>query len=505
MQRLRGIDSMFVSLESSTNLLHVGAIAVLDPSTAPAGGPPPVEALRAVLAARLDRLPSLRRRLAPVPGGLQHPRWVGAVPDLGLHVRHRAIPRPGGEHELAAYAADVLGTPLDRSRPLWQLDVLEGLQDGMVAVVAKIHHSVGDAAAGSVVTRELLDWEPLAPPSAPTSMPVDVAEPDPGPLALLGEAFLETTRLAVPVCRLVLRTVGALTGGIPGRLVPRPPGTGGHRTPRTSLGGRMSLDRVAAVTRVDRADVERVRRLAGVGTGDVVLALTGTALRTHLTERGELPGEPLVAFVPAAPAMGDDDGHGRASAGRLPGMLVPLATTVADPAVRLVAVAEAARRARELRGALPTTLLDDLAELTVPAVLQPAARMARVVGLPVRRPPFNVMVASLPGPRVPVYCAGSEVVAYHPFGPVVDGAGLSVTAVSYRDQVGFGLLGCREAVPDIDTLAARIPEALRELTKALTGGSRRRWPEARRVGTQAAGEATRRSTSATLVVPRPGR
>lgn len=474
MQRLRGIDSLFVSLESPTNLLHVGAVAVLDPSTAPPGAPPPADALRATVARRLDRLPSLRRRLVAVPGGLGHPRWVEAAPDLDLHVRLRAVPQPGGEREVAAYAADMLSQPLDRSRPLWQIDVVEGLEGGMVAAVAKIHQSTGEATAGGFVTRELFDLSPLPAPAAGAVAVAVEPEPQPDPLTLLGQALLETGRLVVPVARLAGALAGALVPGWPARLVPRPASPAPRRSPRTLLAGPVSPDRVAAVTRVDRADVERVRQLAGVGTPDVVLALTASALRTYLQDRGDLPRDPLVAFVPAAPAVDDEPGGARPR-GRLPGVLVPLATDVGDPALRLVAVAESARRGREQRGAVPDTLLADLAELTAPAVLEPAARMVRLAGLPQRRPPFNVVVASLPGPRVPVWCAGSEVVAYYPFGPVVDGAGLSVTAVTYREQVGFGLLGCRDAVPDIQALADRIPEAMRELSKALVGGNRRRW------------------------------
>lgn len=476
MRPLTGIDSLFVSLESKTNLFHVGAVSVLDPSTAPPDAPPPFEALRTVVENRLDRIPPFQKRLVQVPGGLDHPRWVQHQPDLSRHLHRGALPPPGGERELAQYAADTLARPLDRTRPLWEIHVVEGLEDGLVAGVAKLHHSIVDGVAGTEVTAALMDLEPVVPtPEGPHPIP---GEPTPRALSLLRDAAVAAGRRVVPAARLlgrlaataaVVRSRNRLTE------VNAPPGM--FDGPRTPLSARIGTDRVVGLASVDRADVDAVRQATKVTVNDVVLALTASALRLYLSERGELPDEPLAGFVPVSVRAGADgleDG-----VNRLSGMLVSLATDVADPLTRLMLVAESSRNAKEQHRVLGETLFSDMASLAVPALLGPGGSLFRSLGLSSRFPPFSVVVSSFPGPEFPLYCAGAEMVAYHPFGPVIDGAAVNVTAMSYRDQIGFGLLGCRDAVPDVDALAHHIPEAMTELTKALGAAGHRTGPAPR--------------------------
>src|SRR3954471_4089896 len=166
MHRSGGLDSAFLSLESRTNLFHVGAVTVLDPSTAPAGTPDHHEALCRVVEERLHLLGPFRRRLAEVPLGLDHPRWVeDSDIDVGYHLRRGHLPRPGGAGELAAYVADVLSRPLDGTRPLWEMHVVEGLDGGLVAGVTKIHHSVIDGVGGVELTANLMDLTPQPAPA----------------------------------------------------------------------------------------------------------------------------------------------------------------------------------------------------------------------------------------------------------------------------------------------------------------------------------------------------
>jgi diacylglycerol O-acyltransferase len=471
MRPLTGIDSLFVSLESRTNLMHVGAVSVLDPSTAPPDSPPPYEALRMVVENRLDRLPPFRKRLVEVPGGLDHARWVQCEPDLGRHVRRGALPSPGGERELAQYASDVLARPMDRARPLWEIHVVEGLEGDLVAGVAKLHHLIVDGIAGTEVTAALMDLEPVRVTSDGPA-PGASEEPVPGLLPLLGEAVLNAGRRALPATRMLGRlatTAGALRSRNRRIDVSPPPGL--FDGPRTSLSARVGTDRVAGLARVDLSDVHAVRHATHVKVNDVVLALAASALRHYLQERDELPAEPLVAFVPVSVRRAEDGLD--TGVNRLSGMLVSLATDISDPLTRLVVIAESSRRAKEQHSVVGETFFSDLASLTVPALLGPVVRLYRALGLSSRFPPFSVVVSSFPGPDFPLYCAGAEMLAYHPFGPVIDGAAVNITAMSYRGQIGFGLLGCRDAAPDIESLARFIPESMTELTKALSDAGHR--------------------------------
>ena len=470
-QRLSGLDSLFVSLESQTNLFQVGAIAVLDPATAPDRSPPPYEAFRSVVENRMHLIPPFRRKLVPVPGGLDHPRWVEDSPDLDRHLRRGALPSPGGDCELARYAADMLSRPLDRTRPLWEIHVVEGLEGGLVAGVAKLHHSAVDGIAGTEVTGQLMD---LTPEVAEVDPPPADTEPDqiPSPLSLVLGALPSAGRRALPTMRTLagLAMTAARIRSRNRELDTVPPPAPFH-SPRTSLSPRLGTQRTAGLTHVDREAVDEVRAATGATVNDVILAVTGAALRAHLEDAGELPGEPLVGFVPISVRSATDTLA--TGVNRLSGMLVSLATSVADPVVRLMAVSESTRSAKAQDRILGPSVFGSLAELMVPAILRPGGRLARAVGLTTRRPPFGIVVSSFPGPSFPLYCGGAEMVAYHPFGPIIDGAALNVTAMSYRDQIGFGLLACRDAVGDAGEVAGRIPEAMRELRKATTDGKSR--------------------------------
>ena len=472
MQDLSGVDSMFFALESRTNLFQVGAVTVLDPATAPEGSPSPHEALRNVVADRLDRLGPMRRRMVAVPGDVDNPRWVEAEPDLDRHLPRGALPAPGSERELAAYAADVLSRPLDRLRPLWEIHTVEGVEGGLVAGVAKFHHSIIDGVGGAELTAHLMD---LAPDAAPGALATRghrrVAVP--AALTLLADAVRHGPGRAVRGGRLVARmTSRAVALRQRNRHALAPPAP--FSAPRTSLNACLGPDRAVGFAQVDRGDVDIVREATGATVNDVILYLAGSALRAYLDDRGELPAKPLVAFVPKSTrAPGDTLDTG---VNRLSGMLASLATDVGDPLARLLSVAESVRGAKEQEQVLGEDLLAEMAELVPPAVLSRVGWLTRVLGLTTRWPPFSVVVSSFPGSPVPLYCAGAELVAYYPFGPVIDGAALNITASSYRDSIGFGLLACRDVVPpeEMERISRHLVDAMTELAKEVTALGKRR-------------------------------
>ena len=465
MQRLRGLDSMFVSIESPTNPFHVGAVTVLDPTTAPPGAPPPFEALRRVIEDRIHLIPMFRRRLVEVPGGLDHPRWVeDPCFDLDNHLHRGAIPAPGGPTELAEYAAEVFSRPLDRSRPLWEIHVVEGVDGDLVAGIAKIHHSAVDGVSGAEVTAHLMD---LGPEPAPVAPPDEPWHPDvlPSPVSLVGEALRRLGRLPLGALEMAGRTGQAALrirarNRQPDAVAPPSP----FRAPRTPLATRLGRRRAVGLAQIDRAEVEQVREASDATVNDVILAVAGGALRAHLEEHGALPERSLVGFVPVSVRTETDTME--TGVNRLSGMFVSLATAIEDPVARLQAVSACARQAKAQDRALGPDWFAAAAEIAVPAALRPIMRAMTRSGATSRVPPFNVVVSSFQGSPLPLYCAGGKLVAYHPFGPILDGVALNVTAASYLDQIGFGLIACREALPDVEALARRIPDAMTQLSKA---------------------------------------
>jgi len=464
MQRLRGVESLFLSIESRTNLFHVGAVALLDPSTAPPGTPPPAEALRQVVAQRLHLIPPFRRRPIPSPLGLDHGWWEELdTVDLEHHVRRGALPSPGGPAELAEYAADLLSRPMSRDRPLWEIHVVEGLEGDLVAGVVKIHHSVIDGVSGAEVTGRLMDLSPEVAPVA------DVRPLPPARPSLLGATAAGAARAAgrVPaVAGTAARAAGAarrLWERRRQRELHTPPAL--LSAPCTVLSAKVGTRRAVAFARVELGEVEEVRAATGVTINDVVLALCGAALRSYLQDHGGVPDRPLVAMVPVSTRQAH---HGLADGvNRLSAMLVSLATTVEDPVVRLLAVSASAEAAKAQHQVIGPELFEAVLDALPPSVTGALWRAITASSLVTVRPPFSCVVSNFPGPPMQLYCAGAALRAYHPFGPVVDGAALNVTVASYRDQLGFGLLACRDAVPDLAALAARIPEALHQLGKAL--------------------------------------
>jgi len=463
MRRLTGLESVFLSAETDTNLFHVGAVAVFDPSTAPAGSPPPYQALCDVLAARLPLLAPFRRRLLTVPGGLDHSRWIeGGEVDLAQHVLRTTLPSPSGPRELADFAAGVMSRRLDRDRPLWEIHVVEGLEGGLVAAVAKIHHAAIDGLTGVELTANLMDLSPEVRPVPPAEPPRDDHLPSPVALAIDGARRL-VLRIPRAVTAAGMVTLGMRHLQLHNRHPEehKPPGL--MDAPSSLLGGRIGAARAVGMATVDRVLVDKVRAATGSTVNDVILAVTSAALRAELETSGDLPDKPLVAFVPMA-VKGRGKEHDDA-VNRLSGMLVSLPTTTPDPVERLVEVKANAGQAKQRERQLGSALFGSVAEILVPFLAGAVTRAASLVGPAVGWPPFNVVVSSFPGSPMPLYCAGSRLVAYHPLGPVVDGSSLNVTAMTYGETLQFGLLACGDTATKVERIAARLPEALAELAE----------------------------------------
>jgi len=463
LQSLRGLDSAFLSFETPNSHMHVAQTCVFDPSEVPGGYS--FERVRQLVSSRLDRLPPFRRRLVELPFGLGPPVWI-EDPDFDLdnHLHRGALPSPGGADELAAYTADVVSRPLDRSQPLWEMHVVEGLEDGLVAAIAKVHHSAIDGVSGAELTANLLDLEPN-PPTDETL--ASTWHPDRPPstieLALLGvQSVLGQPRAALRAARDAAGAILRIGRNARQPDVTMPPLP--FAAPPSTFNAPIGPRRRVAFTRLDVDDIALVRKAADATLNDVLLATCAGALRGYLRGIGECPEKELVAAVPMSVRAPDERG---AMGNRLSGMLVGLATTTEDPLARLGAIVECARQAKTQTRLLGESTVSELADVLVPAIARPMARLTRGLGSIVRpRPVFNVMISSFPGPPVPLYCAGARLVAPYPLGPVFGGAALNITVQSYLDQLYIGLVADDRVVPDVDEIASAFPDALGELVKA---------------------------------------
>lgn len=465
MQRLTGMDASFLYLETPTSHMHVAGTYVYDPSTAPEGASWNAERVREEISRRLHLVPPYRRRLAEVPFQLHHPVWIEDPDfDLDWHVRDVQVPAPGGKAELAALVAEIHGRPMDRSRPLWDMHVIHGLEGGHVAVMARTHHAAIDGASGMDITVNLLDLQPepadVPPPEeewVPDRVPTDVELVSYATRSLASQpiAALKAARRAATTA-LTLRNRNRQPDVVP------PPAP--FSAPNTPLNGAITGRRSFGMAEISLDDVKEIRKASGGTVNDVVLAVCAGALRAYLEEKDALPTEGLVAMCPISVRTEDQKG---ALGNQVSSMLVGLATDIVDPLERLRFITAGTTQAKEQANAIGANTLMDWAEFAAPAVAASAMRLySRMKVADRHRPFYNTVISNVPGPQFPLYMAGAKLVSFYPMGPLNDGAALNMTLISYLGTIHFGLVACPDLIPDVDHLADLIPMALEELKKA---------------------------------------
>ena len=496
MRQLTSLDAQFLSIETSRTYGHVGGLAVYDPSTAP-GGSLEIGDICRLVAERLHLLPVFRWRLQTVPLGLDLPYWVDDPDfDLDFHIRESAVPPPGDDGKLAETVARIFARPLDRARPLWELYLIQGLQDDRAALLTKIHHSVVDGVSGNEILSVLLDPSPEG-RELPPPPPQPAGERVPGDLEMLGRGIAGLPRQPLRALRAMPSTLPNLTD-LPGANAfpggPQLSSALGHarralgsdedpsvlevttaRPPRTSFNGPISAHRRFALGSLSLDTVKAIKNRVGVSVNDVVVTLCAGALRTWLEERDELPPEPLVAMVPVSVRSDEERGT---FGNRISTMVVPIPTDEPDPLDRLRRTHELLRSAKDRHRALPADLLTDATSFIPPAVMALAARTTVDV-LGRTRPPLNLVISNVPGPREPLFCAGARLEAHYPVSAIVDGVGLNITVLSYRDHLDFGIIADRDQVDDVWSLIAGMDVALAELDSLLIDPSPAGEPPAR--------------------------
>ncbi len=493
MRQLNGLDASFLNMETPTTYGHVASLNVYYPADAPGGAG--LEATKQTILERIDLLAPFRRRLIEVPLGLDLPYWIEDPNfDIDFHVRHHAVPPPGTPEQLADVVSRIVARPLDRGRPLWELYIIEGVENGTrIAQLTKVHHAAIDGASGALMLAAILDLDPnFRPTHGPGPWEPEAIPSDEEMLRITMGEYL---RRPEKMIRLGVRTIRDLakasqSGGLytladliaqpmPGPVgsmlrqrlraqfgddTDRPPSLPPTQAPRTPWNAAISAHRRFAFTSIALEDAKIVRRAFGCTFNDVVMAVCSGALRSYLEHHNCLPKESLIAMVPVSIRSGDetDTYQNRVSA-----LLAELATNERDPVKRLKRVQRSMAIAKGNLAAIPAETLMDYTQFAPPAVAARAMRMVSRMRIADRmNPPFNLVISNVPGPNAQLYMAGAQLKHFYPVSTITDGQGLNMTVQSYNGNLDFGFVACRELVPDVWLLTDLLQESMKELLTA---------------------------------------
>lgn len=469
MKQLSGQDASFVYLETPTTPMHIGSVGIYDPSTAPGGFVRFKDILRHV-ESRLDGARSFRQKLVRVPFDLDHPYWVeDANFDIEYHIRHLALPQPGDWRQLCIQVARLQARPMDLSRPLWEFNIIEGLDNipgipkGSFALMAKVHHAAIDGMSGVELSAAVHDIEPKA---VETNVKSDwKPESDPALGEMLFRTWLNSVKQPVQFAKTLANTipgVARLGKEIAGGDVSL---KNTKMAPQTKLNGKVSSHRVWDGAVFQLADIRKIKdRLEGATVNDVILTIIGGGLRKYLAKHDDLPKQTLSAMAPiSVRAEGEKDALGNL----VSAMVVPLGTHIEDADERLRFIHKETKNSKAMTNAVGARTLTDYSQFMPAALAGLAARLYTRLGVSnLHSPVFNVVATNVPGPRVPLYFAGAKMVRMMGTGPVFDGMGMINAIYSYGTEIAIAFTADRDMVPDPAVYAAALQEAFDELLKA---------------------------------------
>jgi WS/DGAT/MGAT family acyltransferase len=454
LDRLTAIDASFLHQEGPNSHMHIGALVRVD------GPVPSYEEFLDSIRGRLHLVPRYRQRLAFPPGKSARPVWADdASFNLEYHVRQSALPAPGSEEQLNNLAARVFSQQLDRTKPLWELWLVEGLADGSFALLTKTHHSLIDGIAGVDLATVLFDLVPEPEPLDGSLVRWRPA-PEPTGVQLLTSGLAGIARTGMS---LAAKAIGALmapdraleqareaAAGV-GEIV----WAGMNPAPDTPLNVEIGPHRRYVGVRCDLADFKTVKNAFGGTVNDVVLTVVAGALRHWLQSRGvQTAGLELRALVPVSVRAHDESGH---LGNRIAVMRGPLPVYVENPVQRLGVVRAAMDDLKESKQAVGAEVLTGVQQFAPPTVLAQASRLNFSTRL------FNLIVTNVPGPQFPLYVQGRRMQAVYPIAFLPENHALAIAIMSYDGQMNFGLLGDYDALADVETIADSIEAALAEL------------------------------------------
>lgn len=464
--RLSPLDVSFLYMEELTTPMHVGGVVIFE---VPENGFD-YERLVGLIRDRISLVPRYRQRVRWVPGHIANPVWADDEQfDVTYHVRRSALPRPGTDDQLNELVARIMSRPLDRTRPLWEMYLVEGLEDNRFAVLTKTHHAMVDGATAVDIGQVILDpspeprelpedtWRPLREPSSAELVAGAVNE-----IARSPKAVLDTVRGGLIDVQATVGQVGRGAVGLASavRTMARPASSSPLNA---SIGGA----RRYATTETDLEKLKTIKRAHGGTINDIVLTILAGALRSWMMTRGEpvTPRSSIRAMVPVSVRTPGD-----ASGNQIAAFLCDLPVGEPDPVIRLQRIRFEMDMLKETGQMLGATALVGVASFTPPTVHSLGARV--VSGL--SRRVYNVVITNVPGPQFPLYAGGALMLAAYPVVPLARGQAVSIGLTSYDGGVFFGLNADREAMPDVEVLAQCIDDAVDEMLASVTAGGKPR-------------------------------
>lgn len=454
MNHLSGLDAMFLHIESPEMPMHVGSLNVLDLPEGYSGDF--FEDAKAHIASRMHLAELFTRKLALMPFDLSNPVWVDDEDiDIDHHIRHITLPKPGSNRQLQQYVARLHSSLLDRSRPLWELFVIDGLKSGQVAVYVKAHHAGMDGQAGVAVAQAIFD---LAPEGRVVKAPRPKLRRNQYQLGIAELAGAAASNTIAQLIQLV-KTAPAMLRAVRDVAIPQKDERGKRDWslpkniklfgPRTMFNVAITNQRSFAGRTIPLAETKFIGKTLGGSLNDVVMCTTAGALRRYLGEYNGLPEKSLLAAVPVSLRTAGD-----ASANNQVSMVTnTLATDVEDPVERLQAIHAAANANKAMMGRVKTAIPTDFPLLGAPWLISGLASLFGRSRLANVMPPLaNVLISNVPGSPVPLYLAGAKVISYYPVSIPSHSMALNVTVQSYAGRLDYGLIACRRAVPDINDL-----------------------------------------------------
>ncbi|MEJ9080725.1 wax ester/triacylglycerol synthase family O-acyltransferase [Gordonia malaquae] len=468
MERLSGLDASFLYLETPSQVMNVAAILQLDPSTVVGGYS--FDKMRNEMARRVTAMPSLRRKLADSLTNVDHPVWI-EDDDFRIerHVHRIAVPSPGRVQELAQMCGHLIGQVLDRKKPLWDLWVLEGMEDGKIAVMLRMHHAGVDGATVADILGELATLTP-EPPELDVEKMARTAGPASRRDMAVGGAVNYFLQRPVAALKLIPKTIPVPFEWIrkvrSGEGMPAP-----FLAPRTRFNAPLSPRRSIALTQLPLDDVKKVKDHFGVKMNDVVLAMAGGALREYLAAHDELPTDPLVGMVPVSVRGAEEKDLVETGTNKVTGMFTRLPSDVEDPLERLREAGVYATIAKQHLQDIDANILRGFAEFAPGNSMGALMRLYGDRRLSALHPPvFTAIVSNVAGPAFDMYMLGGRVESVYPLAPIFHGLGLNMTVFSSAGKLNVGLLTCSDIAPDISTMTQAFHDQLDLLLAAVERG-----------------------------------
>jgi diacylglycerol O-acyltransferase / wax synthase len=471
LRQLSSQDASFLYQDSPSTPMHVGSVAILDPTKSPYGALT-LERMLQFYRERLHLMPTARRRLVNVPFGLDHPYWIEDENfDLEYHIREVGLPEPHDWAQFYTLAARILSRPLDLTRAPWEtylvhgLDRLDNVPSGCVGLLTKMHHCAIDGQSGMEMAMAMADLTPEVAPVKPPKEPWQSDRP-PSNLELMMRTYSNNLLRPIQIAELAtqsMRVQQNLTENFR-RQIPAQP----RPIPKTRFNAAVTPHRVIGFKRFVLDEVRAMKNgVADATVNDVVLAICGGALRAYLLAKQELPADPLVAMAPISTRKNKSD---YSMGNQVSAMFIAIGTDIPDPKARLLTIRTLTRNAKEMTNSIGASLMTRYGEFIPAGTQNLAARLtAEYARGSQAAVPFNCSITNVPGPQVPLYTMGCETVTTVGYGPIVHNMGLIIPVSSYYGELSISFTSCRDMIPDPEFFMQCIQDGYDEMKEALLG------------------------------------